>query len=585
MAGKLQLRSFGDYVLVDKIAGGGTANVFSARAVGIRGFSKSVAIKRIHSHLAENKHFAAMFTDEAKIASKLSHPNIVQILELGEVDGRPFIAMEFVAGRDLFHVFKRFTNEGEPCPWPMAVRIALDVAQALHHAHEFESPDGRAQSIIHRDVSPRNILLSYSGEVKLADFGIARALDREEHTEQGLIKGKVRYMSPEVVAGEDIDRRSDIFSLGIVFAELLTMTPFRTGPNDLSILLSIREGKDDHRDFDAIPSELAHVLKKALNRNPDGRYPTAEAFRSDLANLATGPIAPMTSLEMGKIIGGLFSKEHTAERRRHVQVDLALEKWLRNHKPREVPAPEKPTPIKASAPPSHSGSLVETSLTKLLGDLHRNRWTGRLDLHRAPLEKSIFFTGGNPVFVTSNVEKEAFGEYLCGAGLLTSEDLARIRRQSKRSDLQLTDLLLRSKAVAPSELYRALGDQVRDRILDLFTWSDGTFAFFDDERPPEAGMPLNLNCLDLVHDGVMEQMPLALIRRAVQGQENALVRRSIFTIPQTLNLSGRDQRLIRRIEAQANSLNDLLRTESSEERVLRLIYLLKEFGLVELQES
>ena len=585
MAGKLQLRSFGDYVLINKVASGGMADVFSARVVGIKGFSKTVAIKRIFPHLAERQHFAAMFTDEAKIASRLAHPNIAQILELGQVDGKPFIAMEFVDGRDLYRILQRLQTMGDPCPWPMAVRITLDLAQALHHAHEFQSPDGRPQCIIHRDVSPKNVLVSFSGEVKLTDFGIARARDREEHTEHGQIKGKVRYMSPEVAAGGEIDRRSDIFSLGVVLAEMLTMEPFRSGPNDLGILLSIREGRDDRHRFDAIPTELAHILKRALNRDPNGRYPTAEAFRTDLADLATGPIAPMTALELGHFISGLFAEEHAAERRQQVQVDEALERWRRDHR-RDSSTGETPhSSIDSASPPAQSGSLQETSLTKLVGDLHRNRRTGRLDLQRAPLKKSIFFTGGEPVFVVSNVEKEEFGEHLVAGGLLTPEDLARVRKQTQRGDLQLIDLLLRSRAVAPNELYRSLSDQVRNRILDLFTWSDGTFAFYPNERPPEAGMPLNLKCLDLVHEGVMEQIPLAHIRKAIGGNRKALVRRSIFSIPHTLKFSGRDQRLIRSLETHASSLDDLLRDESSEERILRLVYLLCELGLLELHGS
>lgn len=585
MTGKLQLRSFGDYVLIDKVASGGMADLFSARVIGTRGFSRSVAIKRIHPHLAENLHFAAMFTDEAKIASRLTHPNIVQIFELGEVDGYPFIAMEFVSGRDLFHILQRLKTMGESCPWPMAIRIALDLGQALHHAHEFCSPDGRPQSIIHRDVSPRNILLSFSGDVKLTDFGIARAADREEHTEPGQIKGKVRYMSPEVAAGLEIDRRSDIFSLGVVFAELLTMEPFRSGPTDLALLLSIREGKDDEQQFNGIPLDMVYILKRALSRDPDGRYPTAEAFRIDLASIATGALAPMTGLELGHFIGGLFADEQAEERRRQVQVDRALERWQQKNPQVSNSAATSRTSIDSTSPPTRSGSLRETSLTELLGDLHRNHQTGRLDLHRSPLKKSVFFTGGEPVFVTSNVEKEAFGEHLVTAGLLTDKDLERVQKQTQHSNLQLIDLLLRSKAIKPNELFRSLSDQVRDRILDLFTWSDGTFSFFLNERPPETAMPLNLHCLGLVHEGVMERTPLAHLRQAIGDDTGTLVRRSIFTIPPNLGLSGWEQRLLQRIETSPCKLTDLLHETSGEERSLRLIYLLRELGFVEFDGS
>jgi len=582
MTDKLHLRSFGDYVLVDKIASGGMADVFNARIIGIQGFSKAVAIKRIHAHLSEDPNFSAMFIDEAKIASRLSHPNIVQILELGEVKGSPFIAMEFVFGRDLFQILERLGEIGEPCPWPMAIRIALDLAQALHHAHEYRSPDGTPQCIIHRDVSPRNVLISFSGDLKLTDFGIARALDRKAHTEQGQIKGKVRYMSPEAAVGGAIDRRSDIFSLGIVLAELLTMEPFRTGQTDLEVLLAIRDGRDSEHRFESIPPELVFVLSRALNRNPDGRYPTAEAFRADLATLATGSLAPMTTMELGHLVSGLFAKEHVLERHLQVRVDRALEKRHRKLPGESGPPVIPPVPPVATIPPSRSGSLRDTSLTELLGGMHQNRRTGQLNFHRSPLKKSVFFTGGTPVFVVSNVEKEALGEYLVSAGLLTPADHIRIREQTRHGKLRLVDLLLRSKAIAPNELYQALSEQVRDRILDLFTWNDGTFAFFPEGRPPEAGMPLNLRCLDLIHEGVMDRIPLTTIRKSFKKLGNALIRRSIFTIPPDLGLSGWDQRLLHQIEEQPRTLTSLLQDQSREERTLRLIYLLKELDLVEL---
>lgn len=583
MAEPVKLQPFGDYVLIERVASGGMADVFCARVVGIRGFTKTVAIKRIHAHLAEGRQFTTMFTDEAKIASRLTHPNIVQILELGEVEDRPFIAMEFVPGQDLYHVQERLKALKERCPWPMAIRISLDLARALHHAHEFRSPDGRPQCIIHRDVSPRNVLISYTGDVKLTDFGIARALDREEHTRHGQIKGKVRYMAPEVALGREFDHRTDIFALGIVLAELLTMEPYRDGPDEMSILLAIRDGRE--RDvFGELPLDLGYIVQRALHRDPDRRYASAEDFRADLASIATGSLAPMTTLELGHFTSGLFAEEAADARRLQVEVDRALASRDRG-RPKTVAESVSQSVPKRSGSPSHEGSLGDTSLTRLLGDLHRYHWTGRLDLRRAPLEKSVYFTGGEPVYVTSNVEKEAFGEYLVMAGLLTPSDFQRVRKQTEQGSLQLIDVLLRSKAVTPNELYKSLSDQVRDRILDLFTWSDGTFAFYRDERPPDAATPLNLHCLTLVQEGVMERLPLAVIRRALSDAATVVLRRSIFTVPPRLGLSGRDLRLLHRIETDPCTLQDLLEGEGGEEKTLRLIYLLRELGLVEIGVS
>ncbi len=276
------MESFGKYVLIDHISSGGMADVYRAKVQGIRGFTKTVAIKRIHEHLLERTRFLRMFTDEAKIASRLVHHNIVQIYDLGEVDSMPFIAMEYVSGRDLYRVLKRLAAMNRKFPWRLATLVISEVCTGLHFAHEFRSPDGQPQEIVHRDVSPRNIVLSYDGEVKLTDFGVARARDREEHTEHGVIKGKVRYISPEGAKGEEVDRRSDIFSLGIVLAEMLTMAPLRDAPNEMVMLLDIRKGNFDRGRIDELPESLRTVIDRAIATDPDDRYPTAAAMRDDL---------------------------------------------------------------------------------------------------------------------------------------------------------------------------------------------------------------------------------------------------------------------------------------------------------------
>ena len=577
------LTRFGNYLLVDRIAAGGMAEVFNARVVGIRGFSKTVALKRIHAHLLERKRFLRMFTDEAKIASQLNHPNIVNILELDEAEGIPFIAMEYVFGRDLKRVFERLSEECEPFPWPMAVRIALDLAQGLHHAHEYQSAEGHAQNIVHRDVCPRNVLLAADGAVKLTDFGVARARDREEETEHGFIRGRILYMSPETASGEAVDRRSDVFSLGVVFSELLTMTPFRSGKSDVAILNAIRDGSAHLHRFDALPDELRAVLNRALARRPEDRYPTAEAFRTDLANLATGPIAPMTRVELGRFVSLLFAEEFAAERRRQLEIDTMLKTWPRTG---AAPTRTEATPSRkdSKAQAKTRGDLSATSLARVLASLHRNARTGRLDLSRAPVNKSIYYVGGEPVFVLSNVTSEMFGEYLVNRSILSREDLERALERSEAQGLRLIDVLLRTRTIPPSELYRSLAEQVRDRILDLFSWSEGVFAYFPDEQPPEAGMPLNLQTLKIIHEGVMDQLPMTAVRRAV-GPGSGIVRRTYHPIPKGLPLSGREQRLLGRIQAKALSVAELAKDEGGRERAHRLIYLLLELDLITIEDS
>jgi len=308
------MKRFGKYLLLDKISTGGMADVYRAKLVGIRGFTKTIAIKRIHPHLLERKRFLRMFTDEAKIASRLMHPNVVQIYDLGEEEEMPYIAMEYVAGRDLFRVVQRLVSQQQRCPWRLATRVIAETCTGLHYAHEFRSLDGQPQEIVHRDVSPRNILISYSGEVKLTDFGIARAKNREEHTEHGVIKGKVRYISPEGAAGARVDGRSDIYSLGVVLAEMMTMAPFREAPNDMAMLLDIRQGGFDRSRIANLPEPIQRVLERVLAADPAHRYPDANAFREDLLKSVDDASRPMSDVELKMFMERLYADEIEAER-------------------------------------------------------------------------------------------------------------------------------------------------------------------------------------------------------------------------------------------------------------------------------
>ena len=213
---------FGQYEVLERIASGGMAELSKARRSGVEGFQKIVAIKKILPHLADNDEFITMFADEAKLAAQLNHPNIVHIFDLGKIEaGGYFIAMEFVDGRDLRSLLQSARDFGTPLPVPLAVYIASKIAAALDYAHRRRDGEGRELNIVHRDVSPANILISYEGDIKLCDFGIAKAASKASETQSGALKGKVQYMSPEQAWGRPLDRRSDIFSLGCVLFEML----------------------------------------------------------------------------------------------------------------------------------------------------------------------------------------------------------------------------------------------------------------------------------------------------------------------------------------------------------------------------
>ena len=278
---------FGKYQIVERIAAGGMAEIFKARLDGIGGFHRTFAIKRILPHLTTNPEFVDMLVDEAKIAGLLSHANIVQILDLGSVDQQYYIAMEYVNGRDLGQLLTRCADKGITLPVPHAVYLLLEMLKGLEYAHNRQVMRGGRPvplNIVHRDISPANVLVSFQGEVKLTDFGIAKASVKALETVSGVVKGRFDYMSPEQASGLDVDQRSDIFSAGVVFYQVLTgRHPFKQ-PGELATVEAIRRGEYEPPSYvnPDVPYALDLVVERALATNPAERFQTATAFKDAL---------------------------------------------------------------------------------------------------------------------------------------------------------------------------------------------------------------------------------------------------------------------------------------------------------------
>lgn len=282
-----ELQRFGKYQIVERIAAGGMAEIFKARLDGIGGFHRTFAIKRILPHLTTNPEFVDMLVDEAKIAGLLSHANIVQILDLGSIDQQYYIAMEYVNGRDLGQLLGRCTAKGITLPVPHAVYVLLEMLKGLEYAHNRQVMRGGRPvplNIVHRDISPANVLVSFQGEVKLTDFGIAKASVKALETMSGVVKGRFDYMSPEQAGGGDVDQRSDLYSAGVVLYEVLTgRHPFRQ-PGELATIEAIRRGTYEPPSYvnPDVPYALDLVVEQALKANPAERFATATAFKEGL---------------------------------------------------------------------------------------------------------------------------------------------------------------------------------------------------------------------------------------------------------------------------------------------------------------
>ncbi len=305
---------FGPYELIDRVAVGGMAEVFKAKRSGVEGFEKVVAIKRILPHLSENADFVRMFVAEAKVVAGLSHPNIASIFELGRIGRSYYIAMEFVHGRDLRSVLRRAAERGLAIPLDLGLRVVSEVCAALEYAQRKKDEHGRAMQIVHRDVNPQNILLSFEGEVKLVDFGIARASTMASATDPAVLRGKLLYMSPEQACGRAVDGRSDLFSLGLVLYELLTGTRAFQAGGERTLLERVRAGEvaPPRQHNPRLPEPLERVLLKALARDPDARVQDAGQMLRGLERFL-GERPQVTARDLARFLELLFDHAERGE--------------------------------------------------------------------------------------------------------------------------------------------------------------------------------------------------------------------------------------------------------------------------------
>ncbi len=325
--GKPPADRFGKYRLVKLLATGGMAELFYAFQQGIEGFEKPVVIKRILPALARNKRFIKMLFDEARIVARLNHKNIVQILDLGCINGQYFIAMEYLEGESLAVLVDTCLRSGLGIPRNLVVAAIAQAAEGLHHAHTMTAPDGRPLNIIHRDVSPQNIMVLYTGVVKVIDFGVARAVGRVTETRTGVLKGKLSYMSPELIQGKAIDARSDVFSLGVVLWECLLGRRLYEQESDLKVLESITS-KDAPSPavYDAdVSEELCRITLRALARDRELRFQSALDFKSALSSYLKSAESDADPPAIGLYVREMFADR--IEEKRHLTRRPFWRRW------------------------------------------------------------------------------------------------------------------------------------------------------------------------------------------------------------------------------------------------------------------
>jgi len=339
--------TLGRYELRHVLASGGMATLYLAVARGASSFEKLLALKRIHPHLAKRRAFVEMFLDEARIASLVQHPYVCSVLDFGHADGSYFLTMEYVRGEPLARVQRAFAGakRGESrrrIPL-LAARIVADACEGLHAAHEQRDLDGEPMHVVHRDVSPHNLLVGYDGIVRVVDFGVARARNRVHETETGLVKGKFAYMAPEQMSGGEVDRRADIWSLGVVLWETVSGQRLFKKETESETIMAVTRGEvPPLSTMQEVPPGLDRIVRKALARDRCDRYPSARAMSRDLNRWLARQKEPVDAGEMAEWMLGFFPEGPARVR--------ALERYAA--RPDEPPPRVPPRTVSSPLPPT-----------------------------------------------------------------------------------------------------------------------------------------------------------------------------------------------------------------------------------------
>jgi serine/threonine protein kinase len=366
-------QQLGKYEVGAKIGGGGMASVYIGRATLDDGSEERVALKVIRDELAHDEQFKSMFIDEAKILARLSHPNVIRTLEYGVTGHHRFIAMELLSGRTYSDVWDLLVVKGDKMPIPLAAWLCARVAEGLHSAHELIDDTGAPLGVIHRDVNPSNIFLTHGGEVKLIDFGLAKARVRLSKSADGIVKGKIPYLAPEQAQGRPIDRRIDVYALGATLWESVTMKRLFKRDTDVDTLRAIREAKvpDARVLIEGFPEELWTIIAKSLSEDREGRYASADDLRAALDEYV-GARAPQMHEELASLLTRLFPGQE--ERQAKWEVAATSQRLPMYTMPPPAPVPiasssmleedeigDKPAPPPISPRPPPPPAVADTS--------------------------------------------------------------------------------------------------------------------------------------------------------------------------------------------------------------------------------
>lgn len=747
------IQTLGKYELLDKIGAGGMAEVYKARLKGAEGFQKVVVVKRILPNYARNMSFIRMLVDEAKLTSVLQHPNIVQIFEFESDQNQFYMVMEFVEGKDLLKILAKCAEQKRRPPPELVSYIIAEACKGLHYAHNAKDINGRPLNIIHRDVSPSNIIISLDGHVKMMDFGVAKAQTQDASSgSRHVLRGKLGYMSPEQVRAEEIDHRSDIFSLGIVFFEALTLKRLFLGRTDLETLINIRDANVERKllKHPYISDSLKDILRSALAQDRNERYDSAERLQGEIDDFLYRNNHRIRPSYLGDFMRSLFGDElltnDMAEQSGELEQDLDIatapaEKTFSARPLGNAPGPDQPTPppmpdysdhatptvvtqeaeaellealpmdagepedeaapapqelIPISMPPRapepsprqepavvsvgkpeltpepeqekpfqrreetspnigeeftevrqlkghnfrlqntsgyifgpvdynelmnmvqigaiseeelvsidgtdwkrikeisgvrdispsrtiksrglspiYSGSLSRSALPRIFHQLSSRRITGKLRFFEGSRQKEFFFRKGKIVHIASNLKQELVGSFLLRRGAVTQEQMDKAIDKARSFGGRIGDALVSLGILHPYQLFEFLDLQFREKFLQLFEWSTGSYEFFEGIPSPVEMAPQDASVYQFIMEGLRKYSEDRELFMYLQPYRNlnVVMMNNRYIKKDNLPLNTRELRILSKLE-KGGILGTLEHDYEKELELLRLFRIL-----------
>lgn len=546
------------------------AEVFRAREPRAIGEARTIVLKRMLPHVAAEASGVAMFEEEARLAAHVRHPNVVELLGIVEADGQPHLALEYVPGCDLWRLSRWLIREGRTLGLDLVVFVLAELVAGLEAVHEARDERGEPLGIVHQDVSPSNVLLSVHGDVKLGDFGIAKAAALRAHPGVSLrAKGKLGYLAPEQVIGGVATHATDVFAAAVIAAELLLGRPLFGGASELAVLLAIRDANVQPLLELALPAELEALLVEALARDPSARPATARELAARLAPFVAGPpsvlrrelaglVLQASGLELGEAeptplgevplsdaqrtplteeVPSKTYEVHTASGERRgpwtfaqlveaiatgrVGVDDRVSTNGGAPEPlHRDPALVRHLPLSSLTAVTRDADLArepdvrcafaQGGFVRALAESALRRESGLWLCEQAGVRKEVYVHLGAPVFVGSNVAGELLGESLVARGVLSRGELDMALAVLPRFDGRLGDTLVALGLVEPVQLFRTIAEQVREKLLDLFTWQGGTAELYRGVPAPPSGFPLDLDVWEIIDAGLQRRLDAGL---------------------------------------------------------------------------